>query len=53
MRNAVFKDMDNLMKAVLALFPDAILQEDADGEITVSTGYKAYGKHGRVRIYNG
>ena len=52
MRNAAFKNFDNLMKAVLAIFPDAILEEDGDGEIIVMTGYKSYGKNGQVRIYN-
>jgi hypothetical protein len=52
MRNAMFKDFDSLMKAVLAIFPDAILEADGDGEIIVMTGYKEYGKNGRVRIYN-
>jgi hypothetical protein len=52
MKNAQFKDLDNLMRAVLAIFPDAILETDGDGEIIVMTGYKEYGKNGRVRIYN-
>lgn len=52
MKNAAFKNMDNLMKAVLAIFPDAIFEEDGDGEIIVMTGYKGYGKNGQVRIYN-
>lgn len=53
MKNAAFKDMDNLMRAVLAILPDAIFELDADGEIVVMTGYREYGKNGRVRIYQG
>lgn len=51
MANATFKTFDDLMRAALAIWPDAILQEDADGEILVMTNYRHYGKNGQVRIH--
>ena len=49
MVNAQFKKFDELMKAALAIWPDAILEEDGDGEILILTGYKSWGKRGKVQ----
>ena len=48
---ATFKSFDDLMRAALAIWPEAILQEDADGEILIMTGYKNWGKNGQVRHF--
>jgi hypothetical protein len=53
MINANFKTFDDMMRAALAIWPDAIFQEDTDGEIFILTGYKNWGKNGQVRTYKG
>lgn len=51
MTKATFKTFDDMMRAALAIWPDAILQEDADGEIVIMTNYRMHGKNGQVRIH--
>lgn len=47
MVNAQFKKFDELMKAALAIWPDAILEEDE--EILILTGYRSCGMQGEVQ----
>lgn len=50
-RSAEFKTLDNLSRAAKALFPEALLTQDRDGEIIILTGYKET-TNGRVRRYD-
>jgi hypothetical protein len=47
--NAMFKQQEHLMKAVLAILPHAIFDVDKDGELIVMTGYIPR-KNGSLRL---
>lgn len=36
------KTFDDLMAKVLEIFPNAIVSEDSNGEVVVSTGYQVH-----------